>query len=137
MMRMKGVLTAAALLAGTMSLPAAPASARDDGLTAEFGACMDASGGVTFDMIDCMSAEHERQDARLNQAYKAVMAGLGDDRKDALRAAQRAWIQFRDANCDFHYDPQGGTLARVEANSCMMSETAERAGELERIAEVY
>lgn len=137
MVRMKGMVTAAVVLAGVTTLAAAPASAQDDGLTAEYGACMDASGGVTFDMIDCITAEHERQDARLNRAYKKVMAGLSDDRKDALRAAQRAWITFRDANCDFHFDPEGGTWARVEANSCMMSETAERATELEQFAEVY
>ena len=32
-----------------------------------------------------------------------------------LLEAQRAWIKFRDTNCDFYYDPDGGTMARVRA----------------------
>jgi len=48
-----------------------------------------------------------------------------------LQEAQRAWIKYRDTNCDFYYDPDGGTLARVNANSCMMTSTADRARELE------
>ncbi|MGB0126460.1 MAG: lysozyme inhibitor LprI family protein [Rhodocyclaceae bacterium] len=50
-----------------------------------------------------------------------------------MQEAQRAWIKFRDANCDFYYDPEGGSLARVSANDCMMSSTARRAKELESL----
>ncbi|EKV29236.1 hypothetical protein C882_0543 [Caenispirillum salinarum AK4] len=119
-----------------LAVPAG-AVAQDDGLTEKYGACMDASGGVTINMKECIWAEHERQDARLNAAYKHVMGLLSDDRKAALRTAQRAWIAYRDANCGFFADPMGGTLAGVLASDCMMSETAERARELEDIASMY
>ena len=52
---------------------------------------------------------------------------------DTLLAAQRAWITYRDANCSFYFDPDGGTIARVNSNSCFMSATATRAKELETL----
>jgi uncharacterized protein YecT (DUF1311 family) len=53
-------------------------------------------------------------------------------RKTQLLEAQRAWIKFRDVNCSFYLDPDGGTLARVSANDCVMTTTASRAVELEQ-----
>lgn len=107
------------------------ASAQDSHLSKKFDACMDKSGGVTMDMIDCIGAEFERQDVRLNKAYKSLMTNLTPERKKQLQEAQRAWIKFRDLNCNFYHDPDGGSIARVNANSCMMRMTADRAKELE------
>nr|WP_041377816.1 lysozyme inhibitor LprI family protein [Polaromonas naphthalenivorans] len=107
------------------------ASAHETGLSKQHAACMDKSGGVTMGMIECITAENHRQDALLNKAYKALMAELPPPRKTQLQEAQRAWIKYRDANCAFYDDPDGGTLARVNANSCMMAATADRARELE------
>ena len=120
-------------LSAALAIAAAPlaASAHETGLSKPYAACMDKSGGVTMDMIGCITAEHQRQDARLNNAYKAVMAELAPPRKKQLQNAQRAWLNYRDANCTFYDDPDGGTLARVNANVCMMTATAERARELE------
>lgn len=109
------------------------AQAQDSGHSNEFSTCMDASGGVTAGMIDCITAEYKQQDARLNKAYKSLMAGLNAERGKQLKAAQRAWIKFRDTNCEFYMDPDGGTLARVNANDCMMQMTAHRAQEIERL----
>ena len=95
---------------------------------------MDKSDGVTSNMIDCIVAETKHQDARLNKVYKAFMAELSAERKKQLQTAQRAWITYRDANCNFYFDPDGGTIARVNSNSCFMSETATRAKELETLS---
>ena len=111
------------------------ASADDIGLTKQFSACMDKSGGVTIDMLDCISAETNRQDARLNKAYKEAMPQLSQARKKQLQDAQRAWIKYRDANCNFYADPDGGTMATVSSNDCFMSATASRAKELEGFKE--
>jgi uncharacterized protein YecT (DUF1311 family) len=107
------------------------ASAHETGLSKQYAACMDKSGGVTMGMIECITVENQRQDARLNKAYKTLMAELPPPRKAQLQDAQRAWIKYRDANCNFYDDPDGGTLARVNANSCMLTATADRARELE------
>lgn len=120
-------------VAAAAGLPFA-AQAQTASLSKQFSACMDKSGGVTMDMIECIGVETQRQDARLNKAYKALMGGLKAERKKELQEAQRAWIKFRDTNCGFYYDPDGGSLARVQANNCMMTMTANRAGELEDLA---
>ena len=107
------------------------ASAHETGLSKQYAACMDKSSATTMDMIGCITAENQRQDLLLNKAYKALMAELPPPRRAQLQDVQRAWIKYRDANCAFYADPEGGTLARVNANSCMLAATAERARELE------
>jgi len=50
-----------------------------------------------------------------------------------IRDAQRKWIEFRDANCGFYYDPEGGSAARLASQECVVTLTAERAYELETL----
>lgn len=111
------------------------ASADDVGLTKQFSVCMDKSGGVTVEMLNCIGTETNLQDTRLNKAYKEVMAQLSPSRKKQLQDAQRAWVKYRDANCNFYADPDGGTMASVSSNDCFMSATASRAKELEGFKE--
>lgn len=108
--------------------------AQDIGLTKQFSQCMERSNGVTINMLECIDAETKRQDQRINKAYQNVMAQLTPERKKQLQQAQRAWINFRDANCQFYADPDGGSLARVSANDCFMSATASRSKELEMMS---
>jgi len=122
-------------LSAALAIAAAPlaTSAHETGLSTFYEACMGKSGATTMDMIGCITAENQRQDTGLNKAYKVLMAQLPPPRKAQLQGAQRAWIKYRDANCAFYDDPDGGTLARVNANTCVMTATAERARELERL----
>lgn len=122
----------AAAVAGVLAwwLSAPPVGAADSAMSKEYSACMDKAGGVTAEMIDCINAETKRHDARLNENYKKLTAKLSADRKKALLEAQRAWMKFRDANCSFYADPQGGSIARVTANECYLNATADRAKEL-------
>jgi len=119
------------VIAGLMTAVVQPVLAADVGLSQTFATCMDQAGGVTPSMVECMNAETERQDVRLNKAYQDIMAGLSPERKKQLQEVQRLWLKYRKANCDFYYDPDGGTMARVSANDCFMSATAARAKELE------
>ncbi len=110
------------------------AGAQDLGLTKQFSVCMDKSNGVTSNMIDCLDAESKRQGARLNRAYKELMDQIPAHRQKQLQIAQGAWVTYREKNCEFYYDPEGGTIAAVNANDCFMSATAVRAKELETLA---
>jgi uncharacterized protein YecT (DUF1311 family) len=103
--------------------------------TKTFDACMDKAGGVTASMLDCIGAETDRQDARLNAAYKKLMGTLAPGRQASLKSAQRLWIGYRDANCAFRADPDGGTLAGVTAADCVLTMTRDRAQELEGLTE--
>jgi uncharacterized protein YecT (DUF1311 family) len=99
-------------------------------LTQEYLTCLDKANGVTFSMIDCIVAETSRQDNQLNANYKRLTSKISPKRKEALLNAQRAWIRFRDSNCNFYGDPEGGTSARLSANECLLNATADRAKEL-------
>ena len=52
-----------------------------------------------------------------------------DRGRDLLRAAERAWIKYRDANCDY-YAAGEGSISRVNAAWCMRDMTEKRAKEL-------
>ena len=127
--RMKGGM----LIAFGLLLSTSPLAAADNEMSQEYKACMDRSKGVTSEMLDCMSAEFTRQDARLNENYKILMAKLSAKRKEALLEAQRAWIKFRDANCNFYYDPEGGSAAHLAGTDCTLSATTARATELKNL----
>jgi uncharacterized protein YecT (DUF1311 family) len=107
---------------------AAPLSQAEEHTSKAYAECLDKSGGVTVAMRDCMSEEFEGQ---LNTAYKAVMGSVSGKNRVQLRDAQRRWIAFRDANCNFYYDPEGGSASRLAAHECMVTLTADRAHELE------
>lgn len=107
------------------------AQADDHALSKQFTVCMDKAGGVTTGMVECIAAETKRQDVRLNKAYKNLMNTLSATRKKELQDTQRLWMKYRDANCKFYYDPDGGSIVRVMSAGCFMDMTAERADELE------
>jgi uncharacterized protein YecT (DUF1311 family) len=99
-------------------------------LSQEYLTCLDKANGVTFSMIDCIVAETSRQDNQVNDDYKRLISKISPKRKEALLSAQRAWIRFRDANCNFYGDPEGGTSARLSADECLLNATTDRAKEL-------
>lgn len=119
------------LVLAVLLIGAAAAVAQEENLSQTYYDCMEKSGGVTQNMLNCIHAETERQDDRLNAVYKKLMANLRKAQQERLKKAQRFWIQYRDANVEFYGDPEGGTLARVTAASTFLQMTADRADELE------
>ncbi|TCP11261.1 uncharacterized protein YecT (DUF1311 family) [Crenobacter luteus] len=100
-----------------------------------FHACMERAGGVTQAMIECIGEELDRQDARLNRVYRERLSELVPARRALLQSVQRQWLRYRDANCGFYYDPDGGSIARVLAADCRLRMTAERADELDALGQ--
>ncbi len=111
-----------------------PLAAADSDMSQEYSGCMDKSNGNTAGMTDCIIAETARQDARLNENYKRLVAKLSGKRKNTLQVAQRAWVKFRDTNCSFYFDPDGGTAALLDGRDCFLQATANRAKELGNLA---
>jgi uncharacterized protein YecT (DUF1311 family) len=110
--------------------------AETDDTSKEYSACLGkAVEGTWADMLECNGDELDRQDARLNDTYKKLMSKLSHDRKKALLKAQRAWIKFREGNCDYYFDPDGGRAASLGAGGCLVRMTATRAKELEAMLE--
>jgi uncharacterized protein YecT (DUF1311 family) len=86
--------------------------------------------GRTQEMVECLKAKSAQWDKRMTIAYEKAMKDAGREQHDQLRAAQRLWIQYRDANC-LYYGMGEGTIARIDAGECMRSMTEARARELE------
>jgi uncharacterized protein YecT (DUF1311 family) len=124
-------MTAVVVVGLALFLSSPPVAAADREMTQEYSTCIAQSNGVTVEMINCILAETGRQDARLNENYKRLLSKLGTERKNTLIEAQRAWIKFRDANCGFYADPEGGSAARMAANECFLNATVDRAKELQ------
>jgi uncharacterized protein YecT (DUF1311 family) len=86
--------------------------------------------GDTFQMVECLKAETVQWDKRLNVAYQKALQDAVPAQREPLRAAQRVWIPYRDANC-LYYGMGEGTIARLDAGECMRSMTEARTKELE------
>jgi uncharacterized protein YecT (DUF1311 family) len=95
-------------------------------------------GSTTVGMVECITSETAEWDAILNEEYQATQALLAQqdadglsrimDLTDALRAAQRAWITFRDADCTAQYALwQDGTIRSIVGANCHLTMTASRA----------
>lgn len=93
------------------------------------------------EMNFCAEKEWQAADVELNQAYKAVLADMQaldklmppelQGAEDALRTAQRAWITYRDANCQLAgYPMRGGSAEPLLIYSCLRQMTENRSGEL-------
>ena len=111
-----------------------------DRYSKQYTICMNgpqASQGVTMAMLNCGSKELKHQDKRLNSAYKALKKNLSKSRQKELLTAQRLWIKYRDANCGFYNDPNGGTMHRLFAQECFMDATRSRADELKSMLSIF
>lgn len=103
-------------------------------LSGGFEKCIAKAGAVDAAVLECIGNEHEVQDRKLNSSYKTLMAKLDAPRKKQLQEAQRLWLKYAEANCEFYYDPDGGTSARMMSAQCSVDARAQRAGELEDLA---
>ncbi|MEH2562473.1 lysozyme inhibitor LprI family protein [Bradyrhizobium sp. AZCC 2289] len=88
--------------------------------------------GNTFEMVECLKAKTAQWDKRMTVAYQQALKDAVPQQREQLLAAQRLWIQYRDANC-LYYGMGEGTIARLDAGECMRNMTQARAKELEDI----
>lgn len=92
----------------------------------------DCGGEATqIELNICSGSNLRAADAALNRLYARLMAEAGTD-KAALKAAERAWVAYRDAECAFTVGPRegGGTVWPLEMNGCLQRKTDARLREL-------
>lgn len=100
------------------------------------------------DMTFCAGKDYDEADSQLNAEYQKVRKQLaardksadesGKGASEALVAAQRAWVAFRDANCDaFGFQARGGTMEPMLVSSCLADMSRKRADELRQLAEGF
>jgi len=94
------------------------------------------------DLNQCAALEADQADADLNRIYPQVVAAYAEMDRDGetkegvarLRAAQRAWIAFREAECALAgYQALGGSLEPLLVSGCEADLTRRRTAELRRM----
>ncbi len=128
------------LVAATLTLVLTSSALAAGKYSKQYDICMggpDVSNGITSAMRSCTAKEIKHQDKRLNSAYKALKKNLSKNRQKELLSAQRLWIKYRDANCNFYNDPNGGTMHRLFALDCVMDTTHLRADELKSMLNIF
>jgi uncharacterized protein YecT (DUF1311 family) len=81
------------------------------------------------DLNECYGKAFKTSDAELNKLYKEITARLKDDadKTRLLVATQRAWVAFRDAECDFQASAvSGGSAAPMIRSMCLDGQTTRR-----------
>ena len=81
--------------------------------------------------IACLEADYQQADAELNAAWPKVLAnppsGSDQDAQRArIRASQRAWIAFRDADCAARSDVGIPKYWRTNELTCLIEHTRAR-----------
>lgn len=113
---------------------------------ADDGADVDCSNAITTMEVDiCASRELEIVETDLNKAYQSLMRGLtkpepGEEENYALARkrlleAQRAWVTFREADCQAQYALHAsGTIRNAIYIGCMSERATQRIKELRNYA---
>jgi len=81
------------------------------------------------EMNQCAAQQYKAADKELNDLYKQITARLKDDSKakQLLVKAQRAWIDFRDAECEFSASGvEGGSVYPLIHSDCITAQTKAR-----------
>jgi uncharacterized protein YecT (DUF1311 family) len=96
------------------------------------------SGGVGLDSADaslqCVGKDQAVNDIKLNGVYKKLLKNLKDNpgqenfSRTQIVEAQRAWVSFRDKECDFRTSLNGGAHQWLIVNrtECLSELTEER-----------
>lgn len=91
------------------------------------------SPNTQLEMNQCAHAAFQQADAALNERYQAILKRLGEDGSVSLfRAAQRAWVPFRDAQCAFDASSyEGGSMQPMVLSSCLEDLTKKRVADFD------
>jgi uncharacterized protein YecT (DUF1311 family) len=77
----------------------------------------------------CAMEEFKKADAELNKVFQQLL--LKTDRQEKLKAAQRAWVAFRDAGCEYDAsEAEGGSMEPLVRYSCYAEATKTRTNQL-------
>lgn len=95
----------------------------------------------------CADRDYQAADAELNAAYGQAMAAaremddsvrdMGEQyvgAADALKRAQRAWIGYRDGQCELAgFEARGGSMEPMLVSGCLADLTRKRTAELKAL----
>lgn len=88
------------------------------------------------EMTTCAGEHYRSADRILNERWQRLLRAMEDEpeRVALLREAQRAWIRFRDTQCDFEASAfEGGSMMPMVGSFCMAELTRTRAEQLSEL----
>lgn len=119
----------AAILAAATMLICFPARAHADEV---YKACLDKSDGTNTAWAGCGAQWVEREDGKLNAAWKRLYAELDGQTKIDLLAEQRAWNAYKETSCVFYTNGDWGREGDVlDYFDCRANVIAARTRELD------
>ncbi len=88
----------------------------------------------TADAFGCVNRRNQDIQEKLNQVFEAIIATQDEETKAMLGAAQKNWIIYRDAQCEWESGlTDTASLKRVYELSCLASMTERRVKLLESV----
>ena len=102
-----------------------------------YNACMDATQGVTSQMLKCQEKAYSFVDTVLNVNYQMAMKACnkeGDPKacKATILKMQRAWIKYKEATADYLFKAlDAGSLTPVLVNDFVNQATKDQGKKLE------
>jgi len=104
--------------------------------TPALAVCEGADGVIST--LACLDQEYAVADANLNAAWSWVMrdhlsGGDRDVHKEEIRASQRAWLKFRDADCEARSKIGIPKYWQVNKMWCLYEMTKERTAKLKEV----
>lgn len=83
------------------------------------------------ELDQCAGRDFDAADDRLNALYKRLIAGYDADNAAKLKTAEKAWIAYRDAECDYETNgTTGGTINPMVFTMCRTAKTNARIKDL-------
>lgn len=102
-------------------------------LDATLEACQEAANWTTQGVVRCLGQSTRAWEDELDAQYDSLMDAIEGDRARIVRAAQRAWTQYRDREAqviEAVYSPRLGTIWRTISAGSVMDLARDRALEL-------
>ncbi len=139
---MKAMLLLIIALALCSTSAIASVSSELAAIDAHYKACM-AKDSDNVGLKECTHTAYSEADKVLTKTYRSVQAALkatpgdseADDKKEEFKrllASERAWITYRDAECDLQgVEMLGGSGEGLVIGTCLYSLTAQRVKDLD------
>jgi uncharacterized protein YecT (DUF1311 family) len=91
-----------------------------------------AEAKTQLEINQCKGKEFAQADAQLNRIYRQQLKRLSRPDRDRLITAELAWIEFRDAECQFRADKyKGGSIWPTIYSHCKTQLSQARTAELQ------
>ena len=105
-----------------------------DGQTTTYTRCMETSGGIDSDVLDCTVQEQTVQKKRLKNSINKLNNYLTPKEHTQLVLSQRRWLSYKKTQCQLIYLTLGeGTASNLAAEDCHRQMTTQRVQIIEDI----